>query len=379
MSRGNLNSSKRRAVLLTACVSLAALPCSHAFALQPVAAFLARARRANRDNREAAATTTQRLAEVDVARGRLYPMFNAAGSYTRNQYEVSLVLPAATGGTGERLTVQPQNQVDGTLTVSVPVIDVGAWRRVSAADATVDATLATQQATQQDVETQVYRAYYSLLGQEAVLVAAKHTLDVLSENLQQVQNKAESGIASELDVQRARAEVARAEGDVASAGLAVTLARRQLATVTFIEPEPASEFVDDDLHEEQPLPGWLNSAGSVPRVTSANASQQAASKVASAAEAAWYPTLSATAQGALDQRDQFLRAPGGVPIAGHAGLASRCDTFADRAGTDRSRERQRDPRRPRAARRTGQDLPGLASGARSDRALARGARADQRE
>jgi outer membrane protein TolC len=288
---------------------LAAVPCSLAFALQPVATFLAGARRANRDNREAAATTTQRLAEVDVAKGRLYPVFNAAGSYTRNQYEVSLVLPTAGGATGERLTVQPQNQVDGTLTLSVPVIDVGAWRRVSAADATVDATLATQQGIQQDVEAQVYRAYYSLLGQEAVLVASKHTLEALSENLKQVQDKAASGIASELDVQRARAEVARAEGDVASAGLAVTLARRQLATVTFVEPEPASEFVDDDLHEEQPLPGWLNSAGTVPRVASANASQQAASKVAAAAEAAWFPTLSATAQERLTNATSFSGHP----------------------------------------------------------------------
>jgi outer membrane protein TolC len=307
MSRRN-----HRSALSLFCGLLSSVACARAFALQPVEKFLEAARHANHDNRESAASTTQRVAEVDVAKGRLYPSFSAAGTYTRNQYEVSLVLPAELGGgNGEKLIIQPQNQLDGTLTINLPVVDIGAWRRVSAANATANAAQANQKAIQQDVEISVFRSYYQLLGQEAVLEAAKRTLDLLRKNLLQVQDKLASGTASELDVQRARAEIARAEGDLASSDLAVVTARRQLATATSIEPEPASEFLDDDLHEEPPLQSWLANAATTPRAAAAHATQLAAAKQADAAEAAWFPTLSASAQ------ERFTNATG---FSGHTAV-----------------------------------------------------------
>jgi outer membrane protein TolC len=306
MSRPNHRSSKL-------CSAIAALllvfASSKARALQPLDTFLAAARNANQDNREAAATTTQRQAEAAVAKARLYPVFSAAGTYTYNEYEVSLALPSSFGGNGKPLVIQPRNQVDGTLTISVPVIDVGAWRRLSAASLTAEATQASQRATEQDVETQVFRTYYQLIGQEAVLEAARRTLEVSQKNLALVQDKKASGTASELDVQRGRADIARAEGDVASAELAVVTARRQLATATSIEPEPASGFIDDDLHDEKPLDTWMSDAHNTPRVIFANAARRAADKTAAAAQAAWFPTLSATAQERLTNATSFSGHP----------------------------------------------------------------------
>lgn len=269
---------------------------AHVCALQPLDAFITAARRANYGNREAEATATQREAETQVAKGALYPVFSAAGTYTRNQYEVGLVLPEDLGGTGEKLIIQPQNQLDGTLTLRIPVIDVAAWRRVSAAKASAQASAASRLATEQDVETQVYRAYFQLLGQEAVLEAAKRTHEVAQKNLQQVQDRVGLGTASELDVQRGRAEIARAEGDIAAANFAVVTARRQLATTTSLEPEPAADFPIDDLHEEKPLDSWLKDAGTTPDVAVAHAARRAAEASTAAATAAWYPTLSANAQ-----------------------------------------------------------------------------------
>jgi outer membrane protein TolC len=284
---------------LAALLSSAANP-AKVLALQPLDTFVRAAKRANHANREAAAASTQREAEAQVAKAGIYPVFSAAGSYTRNQYEVALVLPEElTMGMADssgRLVIQPRNQFDGTLMLRIPVIDIGAWKRISAAKANEQASQANELATEQDVETQVYRAYYQLLGQEAVLEAAKATLDVANKNLAQVQDRVQLGTASELDVQRARAEIARAEGDVASANLAVVTARRQLATTTSIEPEPASEFIEDDLHEEKPLESWLAAAPQTPGVALATASRRAAEASTAAAEAAWYPTLSANAQ-----------------------------------------------------------------------------------
>jgi outer membrane protein TolC len=288
--------NQRAAACSIAGALLCGLLSSEAFALQPLETFLKAARTANYDNRESAASTKQRSAESDVAEGRLYPAFNAAGTYTRNQYEVALVLPSDLGGRGENVVIQPRNQVDGTLALSIPVVDVAAWRRLDAANASVDAARASQQSTQQDVELGVSRAYYQLLGQEAVLEASRRTLLVLEQNLQLVKDKQESGAASELDVQRGRAEIARAQGDVASADIAVVTARRQLATASSIEPEPVTTFPEDDLHEEKPLQNWLAYAPSNPRVTTARATQLAAAKNVEASEAQWYPTLAASAQ-----------------------------------------------------------------------------------
>jgi outer membrane protein TolC len=287
---------KHRSLLhFVACVLCLSAP-TRAFALQPLDTFVRAARRSNHSNREAEATTTQREAESQVAKAGLYPVFTASGTYTRNQYEVALALPAEFGGMGERLVIQPQNQLDGALVLRIPVIDLAAWKRVAAAKASMEASSASRLATEQDVETSVYRSYFTLVGQEAVLEAAKRTLEVANKNLQQVQDQLTLGTASELDIQRARAEIARSEGDVASANFAVITARRQLATMTSVEPEPATEFLDDDLHEEKPLDIWLASADSTPNVAMAKAARRAADANAAAAKATWYPTLSATAQ-----------------------------------------------------------------------------------
>lgn len=284
------------------------VPTATASALQPLSTFLQAARRSNFDNREVAANTRQRAAEGDVAQTKLLPTLSASGTYTFNQYEVSFDPGAASGasGSGTKLVIQPQHQLDGALTISVPIIDFGAWRRISAADAATNASRSQETSTQLDVETVVYHAYYELLGQEAVLDAAKRTLEVLRKNLEQVEIKVAGGTASQLDVQRARAEVARAEGDVAGSEFAVVTARRQLATATATEPEPASEFISDDLHAEQPLDTWLARAGNTPRVLSAQAAHRAAELSADAAESAWYPTLSANAQERFTNATSFV-------------------------------------------------------------------------
>jgi outer membrane protein TolC len=269
---------------------------STAFALQPLEEFLRGARTANPRNKEAQATLMQRTAEADVSTARLYPALTASGTYTRNQYEIALALPPALGGTGQTIVIQPQNQLDAAVTLTVPIVDVGAWERRAAAKAAADVASASQAATSLEIEKGVVRAYYQLVGQDAVHEAARRSLEVMRKNETLVRDRRASGTASELDVQRSVAEVARAEGDVASAELAVINARRLLATGTYVEPAPSSEFPTDDLHEETALAGWLAAAAKTPDVVSARAARRSAEKAADAAEASWLPTLSGSAQ-----------------------------------------------------------------------------------
>jgi outer membrane protein len=199
------------------------------------------------------------------------------------------------GAPAQRLVVQPINQYDGNIALSVPIVDVGGWEKRSAAQASFEAQQENQKQIAFDNERQVTQAYFQLVANAALFESATRGLAVAKENAVTVGNREHSGTASELDVQRAFADVARAEQDVASAEFGVTTNSRNLATLSGIEPEPSASFPQDDLHEEAPLAAWLKSSASTPTVTSAVALRRAAEKSTNAARAAWLPTVTGNA------------------------------------------------------------------------------------
>ena len=83
----------------------------------------------------------------------------------------------------------------------------------------------------------------------------------------------------------------------------VTTVRRSLETLSGIRPEPTSELLADDLHEEAPLETWLVVSERLPLVRSAKAAQRSAEESARASGAAWLPTLTGSAQ------ERFTNAP----------------------------------------------------------------------
>lgn len=280
-------------VLLAA---LLLLPPRTARALQPLEAFVSSARDHNPDNREAAALERQRDAESDAATGKFLPSLTAQGTYTRNGAEAKFASPTG-GGT---LTLQALNALDGTVTLAVPLVDVGAWQKKRAATATLEAAGASRVNTDVTVEQNVTRAYYQLVGSEALVGKAKASLAYAADNRRLVSDRKELGTASELDVQRALADVARARQDLAAAEQGVVDARRSLASLARLAPEPAGEAltIDDALNEELPVASWLGGSRDdelVP-VRAAAANTVVAERNRSAARAAWLPTLTAQAQ-----------------------------------------------------------------------------------
>jgi outer membrane protein TolC len=273
-----------------------------AFALQPVTEFLAHAKTWNPENRAAHATAAQRDAEVGISTGNLLPNVSATAFYTRNQFEVttgSLFGSTSTmlaGVTIPSLIIQPQNQFDGNVILTVPLINVVNWDRRAAAVATLDGARADEANTALTVEKSILRDYYTLLGEEAVLLSSTKNLDVAQHNLQLARDRKESGTGSELDVQRAVADRAKAEQNVTVARLGVTNTRRDLYSQTGVRPEPASVFPDDDLHEEPPLEIWMSGADKVPSVRSAEAGRAAADDASHAARTGWLPTVAASAE-----------------------------------------------------------------------------------
>jgi outer membrane protein TolC len=287
---------------LAALVGIGAAPRT-AHALQPLTDFLAHAKSFNPDNRAARAVKEQREAEVSVANGNLEPNFQANGFYTRNQYEVSTTslfggasLPPMYAGLIPNLVIQPQNQVDANLILTVPILNVGNWDRRSVAKTTLAGAQADQENAELTVAKNVTRTYYLLTGYEAVLTSATHNLEVAQHNVKLARDKKESGTGSELDVQRALADTARTEQSVTAAQLNVVNTRRDLYTLTGINPQPASVFPEDDLHPEDPLDGWMSGEERLPSVRSAAATRVAAEQAYKAAKTGWLPTVSGIAE-----------------------------------------------------------------------------------
>jgi outer membrane protein TolC len=306
----------RSRTLLGATLALVAASASArpALALQPVTEFLAHARVWNPQNRGARATTVQRDEEVAISTGALLPNLSATGTYTRNQYEVTTasLIPGATPPGTPTIVIQPQNQLDANVILTVPLINIANWDRRAASKATFEGARADEENAQLTVDKGVLRDYYTLLGDEAVLQSATKNLELARHNLGLARDRKESGTGSELDVQRAVADQAKAQKNVTAAELAVTNTRRDLYSLSGLEAEPAATFLEDDLHQESPLESWMGKTEQVPSVKSARASTARAEEGAQAANNAWLPSVDATAE------EKFTNAT--VFVGGHTAI-----------------------------------------------------------
>lgn len=288
-----------------------ALSARPALALQPVTEFLAHARTWNPQNRAAHATTAQRAAEAEITSGNLLPNFSGSAMYTRNQYEVTTaaLIPAGSlpmGVTFPNTVIQPQNQVDGNLILNVPIIDIARWDRRDAAKATLEGARADEANGELTIEKSVLRDYYTLLGDEAVLLSATKNLDVAQRHLQLARDRKESGTSSELDVQRALADQAKAEQSVTAARLGVIDTQRDLYSLSGLHAEPATAFPEDDLHAEEPLERWIGRTNGVPSVESARAGRETAEQDERAVKAVLLPTVSGTAEEKFTNATAFV-------------------------------------------------------------------------
>jgi outer membrane protein TolC len=268
------------------------LASGHAGATQPLETFLEAARTSNFDVREQAATVEQRSWESESALGRLLPSASARGVYTRNQY-AAVIPPGPIAPNG--LTITPQDQVDLFLQVDVPLIDLSNHARLSQSRHIEKASNAQLEVAQNDVQRTVARAYYTYVGSAALVQAAERSQKIAEENLAFVTTRHAIGVATELDRERARANLEQSKQDRAQAELIGITAGRNLETVSGITPTPVDEYPADDLHPEDPLPVWLANTDTPADRVQAELGR-AASSAKKAAAYSLLPSLSANAQ-----------------------------------------------------------------------------------
>lgn len=271
---------------------------------QPLAEFLAGAREQSFEARETRVTADQRRWEAEAARGRLLPTFTARGVYTHNQFAAELP-PGMFPGQTEAITITPQNQFDATFTLDVPLVDLANHARFRQAEHFKKAAELGQEAVGAELDGAVAQSYFTYLGAEALLNASQRSLSSAEENLTFIKTRSELGAATDLDRERASANVERSKQDVADAELLRVTAARNLETLSGITATRASAFPEDDLKPEAPLHDWLeNKDTPQDRVRAELLRAQKSAKRASAY--ALLPTLSASAQERISNATGFV-------------------------------------------------------------------------
>jgi outer membrane protein TolC len=274
----------------TAVLFSLALP-APAFALQPLGDFIQGARKDAPDLVEARANRAAADAQADVTLARALPNFVARGTYTRNQYDVTVGIP--TGPTTvQKVTIQPADQLDAFFILTVPLVDLADIARGKAAHTAAEAQEVAVQATRQGVDAQVVQAYYQLVANLALVDASKKSLDVANSSLNIAQARLDAGSGTPLDVDRARAEVEARNQQVAAAGLAVSIAARSLESLSGIAPDTASApSLDADLTPPAALDSFAAADKDLPAIQAAALAKKSASQYASAQKLALLPTL----------------------------------------------------------------------------------------
>jgi outer membrane protein TolC len=265
---------------------------SAAHATQPLEQFMQRAQLQSFEAREAEASERQSSAEAEAALGPLLPVFSARGIYTRNQSEVVARFP----GVPNEIVITPLNQLDAILQLDVPIIDLASYHRYKASQALARSARERRGATGIDIARAVARSYYQFLGASALVASARASVTAAEANLKNVQARRNVGAATDLDLERATANIARTQQDVADAELGMALASRSLETLSGLAPAPASQFPEDNLQPEGALARWLSLAAETPQQRAARELTEATEQSRKAASRALLPTLSGSAQ-----------------------------------------------------------------------------------
>jgi outer membrane protein len=264
-----------------------------ALALQPLPSFVESARGFNPDTKAAMAQKAVREAQATAVLGQTLPSLQARLALTRNQYNVVFDFPLnGPAAPPTRLTISPYNQIDGRVTLSVPLINLASFVNVTAANHGADASREQAKAVALQVEAQVVQTYFQLVADQALVAAAKKALDVAQENVRLTQEQVTAGRAATLDLDRAQANLEQQRQALVQAELGVALAARALTSASGLQPEVGAPVaLSDDLHEEAPLDTFQRPSGDLPAVAAAVEARRSAESAATAQELALVPAL----------------------------------------------------------------------------------------
>ncbi len=296
------------------------------------------------DGRLATLLDDESAARLARARASLLPSFTATGTYRRNQYEAVATIPDGMGGfqTG---TFTPYTQLEATLVIDVPILDLTAIRTLAAARQNLAASDASRELALLEVDRAVARAYFDFLATHELAASARRSAEVANANLAIIEAHLQAGISNELELERARAAAARASERVADADRLVAEARRRLVVLTGVAPDPGEGLDAPSLEGDGTLSDHLAELGELPSVRAAEANVSVAQAELSAARSGFAPRINASAS------ERFTNGAGfGYSPAWAVGLTATLRLGADTVANARVARIQAERRRLEAER-----------------------------
>ncbi len=251
-------------------------------------------------------------ANQKVTRGALWPSVAASAGYTRNQYDVTVTIPRGIEAPLEA-TIQPIDQFAATVQVNVPLFDLTTRRQANAAAQQTKASRIALASVARSAERDTIAAYYGWLGGEALRDAATASLKAANETLDVAQQRLVAGLATELDLAKARASVARSNRALSEAALIINNATRRLRSLTGREingdaptlAAMATTATANPSASMANLPTLLNQASTVPELQTARANSDAEQANVAANRASYLPKVEAFARESLTNAAGF--------------------------------------------------------------------------
>jgi outer membrane protein TolC len=235
---------------------------------------LATARRNNRDLQQAKAHVDQAKTGVEQALAVLLPQINAQGKYTHNYREVplntaqfagptlgaidqlaqtivsgstdpslkanvgayskgleSMIQQLNTSNTANQIIIQKGDQLDATLSATVPLLVPFAYSALFAQRKTVEAARQTLSATDATVLFATAQAYYACAGTDELVGARQHAVAVAQKGLDNAKARLEAGVVNRVEVTRAELQLVRAQQALLETFDAEAAAYRSLGTI----------------------------------------------------------------------------------------------------------------------------------------------------
>lgn len=285
------------------------------------------ARAHNRDLRAARERIAIANAGVEQARAALLPTVAAQGKYTHNYKEVDFDVGSLLGptlGLAEAIrtttnnpaeataiqtfqsqtnaglvgqppvVIQKQEELDGMVSASVPLIVPSTYFALSAAKRNLDASEATYQVNEASVLVSAAQAYFAAAGTDELVVARRDAVTVATETFDVAKARVAAELANKVESTRAETALVRAQQDLAEAENTRAAAYRALATLIGTR-EPITVHAADTLPAE---PGALDALvgeaqAQRPELSAQRATIAAAEATARASTWRWSPSLSA--------------------------------------------------------------------------------------
>jgi outer membrane protein, multidrug efflux system len=257
-----------------------------------------RAVETNQDLKQAVARVTEARALLGVSKAELYPSISGNGAYSRNRFS------ANSSGLPQRKL--ESDLASGSLDLEY---ELDVWGRVRR---TVEASRADASAVATDFEVvlltltaEVARNYFLIRSLDNEKLVIEATIELRRDALRLQETRNQAGLINEVDVTRARTELANVEAELH----AVTRSRAQVEhSLAVLCGQPPAEFAvaAGASHIAPPeIPAGLPSSllQRRPDVIEAEQQLEAASARIGVAKAAFFPTIKLTSTAGLSTLD----------------------------------------------------------------------------